>query len=119
MLIFIPVFLISLAADTDKAGFYKYCDGYTFKYIDLKKDHTFLNYYRSCKGSIRTKGNWVSSGDTIFLAPDGASNDTLFIEDDRIYDHADKQVRDSEPYSRMKSKNTRDKTDCCRSCYDR
>src|SRR6187551_477143 len=116
---FISTFLISFSADTDKVSFYKYCDGYTFKYVDLKKDNTFSYYYRSCKGATQTKGNWTSSGDTIFLDHNVEKRDTFFLTEDQLLIRMDNQFKNFEPYSKMKSKKTKDKSDCCKTCYDR
>ena len=115
----ISTLLISSSADTDKVGFYKYCDGYTFKYIELKKDNTFSYYYRSCKGSTQTKGNWKSSGDTIFLDHNVENRDTFLFAKDQLLIRMDNQFKDFEPYSKMNSKNTKNKKDCCKSCDDR
>lgn len=115
----ISLFLISVSTEADKEGFYKYCDGYTFKYIELKKDKTFLYYNRSCTGVWETKGNWTTSGDSIFLDHEVEKRDTLLYTNGQLLIRLHNKFTDFEPYSKMKIKNTTDKKDCCESCYKR
>jgi len=98
-------------------GFYKYCDGFTFKYIDILDNNTFVYYYRSCKGERPSNGNWTLKGDSIFLTHKSARIDTLlFIKGDSLFGRMDSKFGNFQAFVKKKKKNTKSKKDCCKSC---
>lgn len=119
LIIIISTFLLSFSEYNDKVGFYKYCDGYELTYIDLKSDNSFKYYFRSCTGVMQTKGNWKSSGDTIFLNHNLEKADTFIFVKNQLTVYIYKMHKDFRQYNKMKIKNTKNKKDCCKSCYDR
>ena len=64
-----------------------YCDRYTFEYLTLNSDNSFLWHYQSCTGDNDLKGTFTLSNDTIYLK--GKTKTVKFLlRDKKIFSYA-------------------------------
>ncbi len=93
------------------SGYWSSCDGYTFKYLALKKDNSFDWYNGSCKGDYNLTGKYKQVGDTLILTDNKLDKELkVLIRYDKLFSYAgqDGQYPDFQPLIRTK-KNTKKK----------
>jgi len=65
--------------DNEIKGNWTYCDGFTFKFLQLNDDQKFFWHYNSCRGDYELEGSYTQKGDTLFLKSKNPDSQLKFL----------------------------------------